>query len=135
MFYVANGHNSIGRFYETFGNGGADTQDRTVGQQSQREWFRPNPPLPRVKWSMRNNVNMQQSALLLAMNFVANNKERFLNNFYLKSKRSVAKARTEGPAAYVLPSTESRPAEQAEMLNLLKMQGVEIQRLKGDVET
>jgi hypothetical protein len=23
MFYVANGHNSIGRFYETFGNGGA----------------------------------------------------------------------------------------------------------------
>ena len=31
MFYVANGHNSIGRFYETFGNGGADTIDRTVG--------------------------------------------------------------------------------------------------------
>ena len=31
MFYVANGHNSIGRFYETFGNGGADTQDRVVG--------------------------------------------------------------------------------------------------------
>ena len=30
MFYVANGHNSIGRFYETFGNGGADTQDRVV---------------------------------------------------------------------------------------------------------
>ena len=26
MFYVANGHNSIGRFYETFGNGGADTR-------------------------------------------------------------------------------------------------------------
>ena len=25
MFYVANGHNAIGRFYETFGNGGADT--------------------------------------------------------------------------------------------------------------
>jgi hypothetical protein len=25
MFYVANGHNSIGRFYETFGGGGADT--------------------------------------------------------------------------------------------------------------
>ncbi|HEV8589678.1 MAG TPA: M14 family zinc carboxypeptidase, partial [Pyrinomonadaceae bacterium] len=29
MFYVANGHNAIGRFYETFGNGGADTMDRT----------------------------------------------------------------------------------------------------------
>ena len=104
MFYVANGHNSIGRFYETFGNGGADTRERTVGaNRRQRDWFRPNPPFPRVKWSMRNNVNMQQSAILFAMNFVANNKERFLNNFYLKSKRSVAKATNEGPAAYVIP--------------------------------
>ena len=30
MFYAANGHNAIGRFYETFGNGGADTKERTV---------------------------------------------------------------------------------------------------------
>ena len=37
------------------------------------------------------------------MNFVANNKERFLQNFYIKSKRSVAKATNEGPAAYVVP--------------------------------
>lgn len=135
MFYVANGHNSIGRFYETFGNGGADTQVRNVGAQSGRDWFRPNPPLPRVNWSIRNNINMQQSALLLAMNYVANNKEKYLGNFYLKSKRSVAKARTEGPAAYVLPASETRPAEQAELLNLLKLQGVEIQRLNSEIET
>ena len=45
-----------------------------------------------MKWSIRNNINMQQSAILLAMNFVANNKDRFLQNFYIKSKRSVAKA-------------------------------------------
>lgn len=135
MFYVANGHNSIGRFYETFGNGGADTQDRTVGAQSQRDWFRPNPPLPRVKWSIRNNVNMQQSAILLAMNYVSQNKERFLNNFYLKSKRSVAKARTEGPAAWVLPGDEARPGGQAELLNLLKMQGVEVHRANATFET
>src|ERR1041385_7656673 len=46
MFYLANGHNSIGRFYETFGNGGADTRDRTLPTAStSREWYRPNPPL------------------------------------------------------------------------------------------
>ena len=134
MFYVANGHNSIGRFYETFGNGGADTMDRVVGNQSGRDWFRPNPPLPRVKWSLRNNVNMQQSALLLAMSYVADNKDKFLNNFYLKSKRSVAKAKTEGPAAYVLPADETRPTEAADLLNLLKMQGVEVHRLNSDLE-
>lgn len=135
MFYVANGHNSIGRFYETFGNGGADTQDRVVGAQSGRDWFRPNPPLARVKWSLRNNVNLQQSGILLAMNYVANNKDKFLNNFYLKSKRSVAKARTEGPAAYVLPASETRPTEAADLLNLLKMQGVEIHKLNGEIDT
>jgi hypothetical protein len=134
MFYVANGHNSIGRFYETFGNGGADTQDRVVGQQSNRDWYRPNPPLPRVKWSIRNNINLQQSGILLAMNYVANNKEKFLNNFYLKSKRSVAKAMTEGPAAYVLPASETRPTEAADLVNLLKMQGVEVHKLTKDAE-
>ncbi len=126
MFYVANGHNAVGRFYETFGNGGADTIDRTVGAQSQRDWFRPNPPFPRVKWSLRNNVNLQQSAILLAMNFVANNKERFLQNFYLKSKRSVAKATNEGPAAYVIPAGQSRPVEVADTVNLLRLMGVEV---------
>ncbi|HKR61526.1 MAG TPA: M14 family zinc carboxypeptidase [Pyrinomonadaceae bacterium] len=126
MFYVANGHNSIGRFYETFGNGGADTMDRTVTQQAQRDWFRPNPPHSRVKWSLRNNVNMQQSGVLLAMNFVANNKDRFLQNFYIKSKRSVAKATNEGPAAYVVPGDQSRLVEAADMVNLLRQMGVEV---------
>ena len=133
MFYVANGHNAIGRFYETFGNGGADTTDRTVGAQAQRDWFRPNPPQPRVKWSMRNNVNLQQSAILLAMNFVANNKDRFLNNFYIKSKRSVAKATNEGPAAYVIPSDQSRLVEAADMVNLLRLMGVEVQKADKEI--
>ncbi len=135
MFYVANGHNSIGRFYETFGNGGADTRERTIGAQAQRDWFRPNPPLARVKWSLRNNVNLQQSALLFAMNFVGENKGRFLNNFYLKSKRSVAKGRTEGPAAYILPGDDPRPGGAAELVNILKLQGIEIHRTDKEVST
>ncbi len=133
MFYVANGHNSIGRFYETFGNGGADTLDRTVQQQSQRDWFRPNPPHPRVKWSLRNNVNMQESGILLAMHFVAGNKVRFLQNFYLKSKRAVAKATNEGPAAYVIPADQSRVVEATDMVNLLRLMGVEVQTANKEI--
>lgn len=133
MFYVANGHNAIGRFYETFGNGGADTMDRTVNQQSRRDWFRPNPPMPRVKWSIRNNINMQQSAILLAMNFVANNKDRFLQNFYIKSKRAVAKALNEGPAAYVVPGDQPRLVEAADMVNLLRLMGVEVHTASKEI--
>ncbi len=134
MFYVANGHNSIGRFYETYGGSGADTSDRTVGAQSQRDWFRPNPPLARVKWSIRNNVNLQQSAILFAMNEVANEKDRFLKNFYIKSKRSILKATNEGPAAYIIPGDELRPVEAAEMVNLLRLMGVEVHTATKDFE-
>lgn len=133
MFYVANGHNSIGRFYETFGNSVADTLDRTVTAQSQRDWFRPNPPLPRVKWSLRNNINMQESAILLAMNFVSNNKDRFLKNFYLKSKRSVAKASNEGPAAWIVPADQTRIVEAADMVNLLRLMGVEVHTASKEI--
>jgi hypothetical protein len=133
MLYIATGHNSIGRFYETFGNGGADTRERTLGaNQTSRVWYRPNPPFPRVNWSMRNNVNMQQSALLFAMNFVAREKERFLNNFYLKSRRAVAKASNEGPAAYIIPGDTPRPVEAADMVNLMRLQGIEVHRATKD---
>src|ERR1041385_6824751 len=129
MLYIATGHNAIGRFYETFGNGGADTRERSLPPaQTSRLWYRPNPPFPRVNWSMRNNINMQESAILFAMNFVAKEKERFLNNFYLKSKRSIAKASNEGPAAYIIPGDTPRPVEAADMVNLLRLQGVEVHR-------
>src|SRR5207237_6965048 len=109
------------------------TMDRTVRAEAQRDWFRPNPPQPRVKSSLRNNINMQESAILLAMNFVSNNKDRFLKNFYLKSKRSVAKATNEGPAAWIIPSDQSRVVEAADMMNLLRLMGVEVHRADKEI--
>jgi hypothetical protein len=85
MLYVATGHNAVGRFYETFGNAGADTRMRNVpANQTTREWFRPNPPYPRVKWSLRDNVNIQESGLLYSLSYTADHAQEFLTNFYLK---------------------------------------------------
>jgi len=125
-FYAANGHNSIGRFYETQGAGDAST--RVIAASPDRAWFRPNPPLRSTLWSMRNNVNLQQSGVLIGMNHVASLKDKFLENFYLKSKRSVAKARNEGPAAYVFPGDDPRPGQAARLLRQLQAQGVEVHR-------
>lgn len=134
LLSIANNHNAIGRFYETFGNGGADTRVRTLRPaDTNREWFRPNPPLPKVKWSARDNINMQESAILFGMNNVASNGRKFLTNFYLKSKRAVQKARTEGPAAWVFPADDPRPGEQAALLNLLELQGVEVHRTSKEI--
>ncbi len=132
-FYVALFHNSTGRFYETFGGTGADTMVRTVSAEAKRAWFRPDPPLEAVKWSFRNNINYQQSALLIAFKHVADNKARFLHNFYLKGKRSVAKARTEGPAAYVIPADNKRTLAVARLVNLLRKNGVEVHRASAEL--
>jgi Zinc carboxypeptidase len=129
MMSIAHGHNSIGRFYETFGGQGADTRVRTVAEAStSRTWFRPNPPLPKVRWSLRNNINLQQSALLLGMSNVATNKKTFLENFYAKSRRSIEKATKEGPAAWIIPADDPRPAQSAELINLLRLHRIEVHK-------
>src|SRR6187549_2602592 len=130
LMFIAATHNGISRLYETFGNGGsADTQDRTLSaNETSRTWYRQNPPLPFVKWSLRNNNNYEQTGLLVSLNYLANNRVYFLRNFYEKSKRSITKARTEGPAAYVLPANDPRPGAQAELLKVLQKQKVEISR-------
>ncbi len=131
-FYVALYHNSTGRFYETFGGTGADSLVRTVGSQTQRAWYRPNPPLKAVNWSFRNNINLQQSGVLYALKHVADNNREFLKNFFLKSKRSVAKAKTEGPAAWIIPADGQRPLAAAYLVNLLRKHGIEIHRANED---
>ncbi len=130
MFYAANGHNAIGRFYETQGAGNAST--RQISSRSTRAWYRPNPPVPRVMWSIRNNTNLMQSGMLIAIHHVATNRVKFMENFHLKGQRSVAKAVNEGPAAYIFPADEPRPGLQADLLNLFVTQGVEIHQATRD---
>jgi Zinc carboxypeptidase len=130
LMFMAATHNGISRLYETFGNGGsADTEDRTLtAADTARTWYRQNPAPSRVRWSLRNNNNYEQTGLLVSLNYVASNRVYFLRNFYDKSKRSIAKAKVEGPAAYVFPANDPRPGAQAELLRVLQRQAVEISR-------
>ncbi len=130
LMFMAATHNGISRLYETFGNGGtAETQDRTVGaNETSRTWYRQNPPLARVRWSLRNNNNYEMTGILLSENYFATNRVYFLRNFYEKSKRSILKSKTEGPAAYVFSANDPRLGAQAELLRVLQKQHVEISR-------
>src|SRR6185503_17998978 len=129
LMFIGATHNGISRLYETFGNGGADTVERTLSPSEYgRTWYRQNPPLPKVKWSQRNNNNYQQTGLLTALSYFNQNSKVFLKNFYLKSKRSIEKPKTSGPAAYVFPADDPRPGGQAELLRTLQLQGCEISR-------
>jgi len=130
LMFIAALHNGISRLYETFGNGGsAETRERRLSaNDTSRTWYRQNPPLPRVMWSLRNNNNYEQTGLLVSLNYVATNKLLLLRNFYEKSKRAILKAQTEGPAAYVLPASDPRLGSQAQLLRVLQKQHVEVSR-------
>src|SRR5271167_692692 len=129
LMFIAAMHNGISRLYETFGNGGADTLERTLEpEEYSRTWYRQNPPLPKVLWSQRDNNNYEQTGLLTSLHYFNENKRLFLKNFYLKAKRSVTKPTAEGPAAYVFPADDPRPQLQAELLRVLGKQQVEISR-------
>jgi hypothetical protein len=127
LFWAGAGRNTIARFYETFGNRWPTTEKRIVRGASDRAWFRPNPALPVVTWSLRNNVNYQQSALLTSLHDMAENRERFLERFWTMGQRAVAKAANEGPAAWVLDAAQKRPENVKMLVALLQKQGIEVQ--------
>ncbi|HEX2120602.1 MAG TPA: M14 family zinc carboxypeptidase [Thermoanaerobaculia bacterium] len=126
LFWLGAGRNTIARFYETYGNRWPTTEKRIVRGASDRAWFRQNPALPEVRWSIRNNVNYQQSALLFALADMARNRERFLDRYWTMSKRAVAKATNEGPAAWVFDAAQKRQGNLHALVDLLRRQGLEI---------
>ncbi len=129
LMFIAAMHNGISRLYETFGNGGADTEVRTLEpSEFSRTWYRQNPPLPKAKWSQRDNNNYEETGVLTALSYFASNDKVFLKNFYLKAKRSIQKPHTEGPGAYVFPADDPRPGAQADLLRMLQEQGCEVSK-------
>jgi len=130
LMFLAAMHNGVSRLYETFGNGGADTLKRILQPEDySRTWYRQNPPLPVVTWSQRDNNNYEESALLSTLSYYSEHTQHFLENFYLKSKRSVQKPGLGGPAAYVLPANPAQANRQLQLIEVLKRQHVEISQL------
>jgi hypothetical protein len=130
LMFLAAMHNGVSRLYETFGNGGADTETRILQpEEYSRTWYRQNPPLPVVVWSQRDNNNYEESALLSTLSYYADHTRHFLDDFYLESKRSVEKPILGGPAAYVLPADPAEENRQLQLIAALRRQHVEVSRL------
>ena len=129
LMFLAAMHNGISRLYETFGNGGADTEERILNpDEYARTWYKPNPPLPRVLWSQRDNNNYEETALLTTISYFSHHGSEWLTDYYLKAKRSVEKPEEAGPAAYVI-SPDGPASRRVAMLHVLELQHVEIERL------
>lgn len=133
LMFLAAMHNGISRLYETFGNGGADTEKRILSpEEYSRTWYRQNPPLPVVNWSQRDNNNYEETALLTTVSYFAQHGHHFLENYYTKSKRSIEKPALEGPAAYVIQPDAASNNRVLELLKVLGRQHVEVKQLTAE---
>ncbi len=127
MFFIAHEHNAIGRFYEV--QSYTDTNWVTPpANTTSKEWYRPNPPLPRIKWSPRANTNIQESALLFALNRFANDRVMFLENYWIKNKNAVNKGKNGPIYGWVIPAAQHAKENAAEAVNDLRAQGLEFNR-------
>lgn len=131
--WVANNHNSNGRFYETYGNSGADTYLRDLSTSryagdlaTSKEWYRPDPATPQVYWSFRNNINYTQVGVIASLSYAANNAKLLLTNYYKKGYNSVEKGRKEGPKAFTIAKKQKDPAMAAYLAGQLLVQGIEV---------
>jgi len=124
---VAMNHNSIGRGYETFGNGSAETEKRVVSQSSSKmEWYRPLPVSKEVTWSARDNLNYQETGALAALDQSAQRSQEMLRNFYRKARDSWRKGLTQPPYGFLISKDQGDPARVGQMVARLLGQHIEV---------
>ncbi|GAA4397847.1 M14 family metallopeptidase [Nibrella viscosa] len=133
--WISNNHNAAGRFYETFGNAGANTYLRDLADQkyagdlvTSKEWYRPDPATEKVYWSYRNNINYMQAGVLASLSYGATNSRMLLKNFYQKGLNNIRKGTEGKPRAFVIPKNQRDPAMAAYLVNQLRAQAIEVHK-------
>ncbi|QHN05592.1 hypothetical protein FTO74_16860 [Granulicella sp. WH15] len=145
---MASNHNGMMKMYEIMGNAGATTMHRYLtapnpavkggrdagGDTSKREWFRPTPTYRDLMWSMRNNTNYSETGVLSALQMTSAFPQVVLENFYTKSRNSIEAGQKDGPYAYVMPGDQTDMTKVAWVVNILRLQGIEVGRAKSEIK-
>lgn len=133
--WVANNHNGIGRFYETFGNGGANTFMRDLSNSNyagdpvhSKQWYRPSPPTKKVLWSSRNNVNYMQAGVIASLGYAADNGKTLMTNFYQKGVNNINKWKEGGNFAYVINADQQDDNKAVYLVNQLMKQKIKVHK-------
>jgi hypothetical protein len=156
LAFMSSNHNGMIRMYEIQGFSGANTQRMRLtttatgargaepdeaalatsgrGNQSRREWYRPWPATGEFDWSLRNNTNYGETGVLTALQYTATFPKVILENFYQKSRNSIDAARKDAVAGYVIPDGQRDMTRVATVVNLLRMQGIEVGRASAEAK-
>jgi Zinc carboxypeptidase len=154
---LATDHNAAAGVVGVFANGAPGDYEREVGELEAREpAVRPEaapgarerrprrpvrvramaegwPPAGRVRWSLRDTVNYQESATLAALAWAAGHRRELLAGSWRRGARALARARAGPPFAWLLPKRQADPARLTELVRRLLEQRIEVHRLSEDL--
>jgi hypothetical protein len=132
---AAQNHNGMLRMYEIFNQQGANTKKaRFQGAPTTRQWFRPNPvQAGEVDWSIRNSINYSQTAVLTALDLASQFPAMVVENYYKRASNAVTKGGTQAPYAFVLPPDAHDQTRVDRVVNLLRVQGIEVRKASSEL--
>ncbi|HJR35223.1 MAG TPA: hypothetical protein VJ817_09765, partial [Gemmatimonadales bacterium] len=118
------------------GRGAAAGPASGRGGGQQREWYRglPIPPGATANFSRRNNTNYMQTGVLSALQLTSMFPNLLLENFYKKTQNSIDAGKNEPPHGFVIP-VQRDMTRVAELVNILRIQRIEIGRAVAEIKT
>jgi hypothetical protein len=160
LAFMSSNHNGMIRMYEIQGTSGANTTKLRLGNpnvpaangrggapapdaaavtagrsnQAMRDWFRPWPATGEFDWSLRNNTNYGETGVLTALQYTAAFPNVILENFYQKSRNSINAGKTDAVAGYVIPAGQRDMTRVAVLINMLRVQGIEVGQAASEVK-
>ena len=117
------------------GRGAAGVPTGRGGGQT-REWYRgiPVPPGAAANFSRRNNTNYMQTGVLSALQLTSMFPNLVLENFHRKTQNSIDAGVNDPPHGFVIP-VQRDMTRVAELVNILRIQRIEVGRAVGAIKT
>jgi len=117
------------------GGGGRGSNGTGRGGGQDREWYRgiAIPPGAQANFTRRVNTNYMQTGVLSSLQLTSMFPNLVVENFYIKTRNSIAQGLNQAPYAYVIPAQRdmTRPAE---LVRILRLQGIEVGTANTEVK-
>jgi hypothetical protein len=106
------------------------------GGGQDREWYRgiAIPPGAAANFSRRNNTNYMQTGVLTGLQLTSMFPNLVIENFYKKTINSIDAGKNDPPHGYVIP-VQRDMTRVAQLVNLLRVQRIEIGEARGEFKT
>jgi len=117
------------------GGGRGNAPPTGPGGSQDREWYRgiPIPPNANAAFTRRVNTNYMETDVLTALQLTSMFPNVIVENFYVKTRNSIDEGRTKAPFGFVIP-VQRDMTKAAELVNILRIQGIEVGVAKSDIK-